>query len=169
MSEWTTRAETADDIAAIREVNLAAFPTTAEADLVDELRADRQAWIDGLSRITVDEHGSVIGHALLTRCHIDEQPALALAPCAVLPARQRRGVGSAAIRAVLEAARAMGENTVLVLGHADYYPRFGFVPAARLAIHPPFEVSEEEMMALTLGSRRTAPTGTIRYPAAFGI
>ncbi|MHA6799670.1 GNAT family N-acetyltransferase [Bounagaea algeriensis] len=169
MNSWSTRPETAADVSAIREVNLAAFPTAEEADLVEKLRADRQAWLDGLSQVTVSDGGSVVGHALLTRCHIDEQAALALAPCAVLPTQQRKGAGSAAIRAALQAARVMGENTVVVLGHAAYYPRFGFVPASRLDIHAPFDVSDEEIMALALDPQRPTAAGTIQYPAAFGV
>ncbi|WP_333779675.1 bifunctional class I SAM-dependent methyltransferase/N-acetyltransferase [Saccharopolyspora indica] len=166
---WNTRPETPADLRAIREVNLAAFPAAGEADLVEALRADQDAWIDGLSFVTEAEDGSIVGHALLTRCHIGGAPALALAPCAVLPSYQRKGAGSAAIRAALEAARALGENTVVVLGHAEYYPRFGFVPASRLGIRAPFEVPDEAMMALTLDPQRPALTGTIRYPAAFGV
>jgi predicted N-acetyltransferase YhbS len=79
---WVTRPETADDVSAIREVNLAAFPTAEEADLVEALRAS-DAWIEGLSIVTEDPEGTVVGHALLTRCHVDGAPALALAPCAV--------------------------------------------------------------------------------------
>jgi GNAT superfamily N-acetyltransferase len=101
---WTTRSETPNDVKAIREVNLAAFPTAAEADLVDALRAS-DAWIEGLSIVTEDNEGPVVGHALLTRCHVGGAPALALAPCAVLPSVQRRGAGSAAIRAALATAR----------------------------------------------------------------
>lgn len=66
--------------------------------------------------MTEDPEGTVVGHALLTRCLVDGEPALALAPCAVLPRVQRSGAGSAAIHAGLEAARAKGENLVLVLG-----------------------------------------------------
>jgi predicted N-acetyltransferase YhbS/ubiquinone/menaquinone biosynthesis C-methylase UbiE len=169
MTPWTTRPETADDIPAIRDILLAAFPTAAEADIVDALRADPRAWIDGLSMITITPDGTPVGHALLTRCHVDGAPALALAPCAVLPSVQRTGAGSAAIRAALDAARAMGENLVLVLGHADYYPRFGFAPASRFGIRAPFEVPDEAMMAMALEDTRLVPTGTIQYPAAFGV
>jgi putative acetyltransferase len=165
---WTTRAETPDDVRAVREVNVAAFPTAAEADLVDALRAS-DAWIEGLSIVTEDCEGTVVGHALLTRCHVDGTPALALAPCAVLPRVQRSGAGSAAIRAGLEAARAMGENLVLVLGHAEYYPRFGFTPASTFGIRPSFEVPDEAMMALALEPDAETPHGTIAYPAPFGV
>jgi putative acetyltransferase len=167
-TRWTTRPETAADAAAIREVDLAAFPTAEEADLVDALRAS-DAWIDGLSIVTEDADGTVVGHALLTRCHVDGTPALALAPCAVLPRVQRTGAGSAAIQAALRAARAMGESLVLVLGHPEYYPRFGFAPASSFGIRPGFDVPDEAMMALVLDQRAEVPRGTIAYPAPFGI
>jgi putative acetyltransferase len=165
---WTTRPETGDDVRAIRQVNLAAFPAAAEADLVEALRAS-DAWIEGLSIVTEDSAETVVGHALLTRCHVDGAPALALAPCAVLPRVQRSGAGSAAIRAGLEAARAMGENLVLVLGHAEYYRRFGFTPASTFGIRPSFDVPAEAVMALALDPDAETPRGTIAYPAPFGV
>ncbi|WP_093812761.1 GNAT family N-acetyltransferase [Streptomyces sp. Ncost-T6T-1] len=169
MTTWTARPETTDDIAAIRDINLAAFPTSEEADLIDALRTDPQAWIDGLSLVTEGSDGTLAGHALLTRCHVDGAPALALAPCAVRPSAQRTGAGSAAIRAALDAARSLGENLVLVLGHPEYYPRFGFTPASRFGIRAPFDVPDEAMMAMALDDTRPVPTGTIQYPAAFGV
>ncbi len=169
MATWTTRPETAQDVPAIREILLAAFPTAEEAGIVDALRADSEAWIDGLSIVTTAPDGTPVGYALLTRCRVDGEPALALAPCAVLPSFQRTGAGSAAIRAGLDGARARGENLVLVLGHAAYYPRFGFVPASRYGIRAPFEVPDEAMMAMALDGTRPVPAGTIRYPAAFGV
>jgi putative acetyltransferase len=167
-SVWTTRPESPEDVRAIRHINLAAFPTAAEADLVDALR-ESDAWIDGLSVVAEDGEGSVVGHALLTRCHVGSSPALALAPCAVLPRAQRRGAGSAAIRAGLGAGRAMGENLVVVLGHPDYYPRFGFVAAASFGIRAGFEVPDGALMALALDPDGDTPRGTIAYPAPFGV
>jgi putative acetyltransferase len=165
---WTTRPETGADAAAIREVNLAAFPSEEEADLVDELRAS-EAWIDGLSIVADDPEGTVVAHALLSRCHVDGVPALALAPCAVLPRVQRTGAGSAAIRAALEAAQALGENLVVVLGHADYYRRFGFVKASGFGIHVNFQVPDEALMALALDPSAETPSGTVAYPGPFGV
>ncbi|WP_235994855.1 GNAT family N-acetyltransferase [Nonomuraea montanisoli] len=166
---WITRPETAADLDRIREVNLAAFPTSHEADLVEALRADREAWIPGLSWVAQEPDGAIAGFALLTRCHVDGAPALTLGPCAVSPEHQRRGAGSAAIRAALDAAREQGEGLVLVLGHAEYYPRFGFTPASGHGIRPPFDVEDKYMMALVLDPARPVPAGTIRYPAAFGV
>ncbi|MET7639444.1 N-acetyltransferase [Streptomyces sp. NPDC005438] len=188
MTRWHTRPETPEDRSTVRAILTAAFPTDQEARLVDRLRADPDAWLPGLSLITEDERGEAVAHALLTRCHIEdpERPgrpehseyggsgepggaALTLAPCAVLPSRQGTGAGSAAIHAALDAARARGETLVLVLGHPTYYPRFGFVPASRYGIRPPFDAPDQAMMALRLDPDAPVPRGVIRYPEAFGV
>ncbi|QCR52475.1 GNAT family N-acetyltransferase [Brachybacterium sp. SGAir0954] len=176
MSSWTTRPEDPADpreAAAIREVLLAAFPTAEEADLVDALRADDAAWIPELSLVATGEDGAVLAQALLTRCTVGGEPALALAPCAVVPAHQRQGAGSAAIRAALAAATRRaeqgGENLVVVLGHAEYYPRFGFTPAADAGVLAPFDVPPEAFMSLALAPARPVPQGLVGYPTAFGI
>ncbi|MEU7166310.1 N-acetyltransferase [Streptomyces morookaense] len=166
---WITRAETSADIPSIREINLGAFPTPAEADLVDALRADPTAWIEGLSLVAADEAGHLAGHALLTRCHIGTTPALCLAPCAVRPERQRTGAGSAAIRAALAAASSLGERHVVVLGHPDYYPRFGFTRASDHGIGLTIDVPDDALMALSLDADHPLPSGTVHYAAAFGI
>ncbi|WP_189924641.1 GNAT family N-acetyltransferase [Kitasatospora xanthocidica] len=140
----------------------------AEADLVDALRPD-PAWIDGLSIVTTDDHDRPVGHALLTRCHIGDVPALCLAPCAVLPEYQRTGAGSAAVRAALAAAAELGERHVVVLGHPDYYPRFGFTRASAHGIGLSVEVPDEALMALALDGGHPLPAGTVRYAAPFGI
>jgi predicted N-acetyltransferase YhbS len=164
---WTTRPEVPGDVPAVRRVVLAAFDSPGEADLVDALRTD-PAWIDGLSVVAESPDGVIVGHALLTRCHVGEVPALCLAPCSVLPARQRSGAGSAAIRAVLAAARDRGERFVIVLGHPDYYPRFGFGRASAHGIRLSAEVPEEALMALSLADD-PLPAGVVRYAAPFGI
>ncbi|WP_405939845.1 N-acetyltransferase [Streptomyces sp. NBC_00726] len=166
---WPARPETRDDIPAVRAVNTAAFPTEAEAELVDTLRRDSSAWLPGLSYVAEAPDGSVAAFALLSRCWVDGVPALALAPVATAPEHQGRGAGSAVVRAVLEGARRYGERLVLVLGHPTYYPRFGFVPASRYGIRAPFEVPDESMMALVLDDSAPVPRGTIEYPPAFGV
>lgn len=165
---WITRVETAADREAVRAVVVAAFPTPAEADLVDALRDD-PAWIAGLSLVATTPEGEVVGHALLTRCHIGDTPALCLAPCSVLPARQGSGVGTAVIRAALDAAREEGEAFVVVLGHASYYPRFGFGRASAAGIRFPGHVPDDAFLALTLDDGRALPAGVVRYPAPFGV
>ncbi|MFJ8162607.1 GNAT family N-acetyltransferase [Streptomyces sp. NPDC096136] len=165
---WRTRPEKAADAAAVRAVNLSAFETPLEADLVDALRADG-SWLPGLSYVAEGPDGKVAAHALLTRCTVDGAPALALAPVAADPALQRSGAGSAVVRALLAAAAGRGEALVLVLGHPSYYARFGFLPASRYGITAPFEVPDEAMMALVLDGSAAVPSGTIGYPAPFGI
>ncbi|MFF9110078.1 GNAT family N-acetyltransferase [Streptomyces sp. NPDC014805] len=166
---WTTRPEAAADIPAIRAINRAAFPTPAEAGLVDALRADPEAWLPGLSLLATDDTGTAVAHALLTRCHIDDTPALALGPCAVVPERQRTGAGTAAVRAAVDAARAQGERFVVVLGHPAYYPRFGFTRASAHGIRLPLDAPDEAVMALSLTPADTPPPGTVRYAAPFGV
>lgn len=165
---WNTRAERPADVPAIHDINVAAFGSPAEADLVDALRADA-SWIVGLSMVVTDARDRPVGHALLTRCHIGDVPALCLAPCAVLPAHQREGAGSAAIRAALNAAREMGEHFVVVLGHPDYYPRFGFRRASTAGIRLGIEIPDEALMALSLDGARRLPRGEVRYAEPFGI
>ncbi|WP_434599278.1 bifunctional class I SAM-dependent methyltransferase/N-acetyltransferase [Streptomyces sp. A5-4] len=166
---WPTRPETDADIAAVHAVNAAAFETGAEADLVDALRADAAAWLPGLSYVATAPDGEVAAYSLLTRCRVGDAPALALAPVAVAPGHQRRGAGAAVVRAVLDAARARGERLVLVLGHPEYYPRFGFRRASAYGIRPGFDVPDEAMMALVLDDSGLVPQGTIHYPTAFGV
>ncbi|GGS80879.1 GNAT family N-acetyltransferase [Streptomyces cinerochromogenes] len=168
MRNWITRAETGADIPAIRDILLTAFETSEEADLVDALRADA-SWIEGLSVVSTDENGRPVGHALLTRCHIGDEPALCLAPCAVRPEHQRSGAGSAAVRAALTAARERGEHHVVVLGHPAYYPRFGFTRASAHGIGLTIDVPDEALMALALDADHPLPAGTVRYAAPFGI
>ncbi|WP_159943499.1 MULTISPECIES: GNAT family N-acetyltransferase [unclassified Nocardiopsis] len=165
---WNTRAETDADIPAVYTVNAAAFETTAEADLVQALRGD-PAWIPGLSLVATGARDVPVAHALLTRCHVDHTPALCLGPCAVLPHHQRTGAGTAVIHAALNAARQAGEHHVIVLGHPEYYPRFGFTRASRHGIGLSIEVPDEALMALSLDPDHPLPSGTVRYAAPFGI
>ncbi|ADB32675.1 GCN5-related N-acetyltransferase [Kribbella flavida DSM 17836] len=164
-SSWYPRAETAADLAAVEAVNLRAFGRPDEAAIVSRLRRDPVAWLPGLSYVATTATGEVVAHALLTRCHVDDAPVLALGPCAVLPEYQRSGAGGAVVRAVLDAGRAAGEHTVVVLGHAEYYPRFGFRTATTFGIHSQYD--GPYFMALGLVPDRPLPRGTIRYPAAW--
>ncbi|MFM9371249.1 GNAT family N-acetyltransferase [Streptomyces sp. Da 82-17] len=170
-SGWRVRPESAADTAEVHAVNAAAFPTAEEARLVDALRADGDAWIGGLSYVAEAPDGRIAAFALLTRCRVGDAAALCLAPVATAPEFQGQGAGSAVVAAVLDAARARGEERlVVVLGHPGYYPRFGFTRASGLGVRVAFDVPDEALMALALdASERPLPRGTVRYPAAFGV
>ena len=161
-SSWHTRPETSADIATIREITSLAFGRQFEVDFLDALRADSVIWIPGLSSVATTAEGDVVAYALLTRAHVGDTPVLSLSPVAVLPSYQNQGAGSAVVRAALDSARERGHQTVLVLGHENYYPRFGFRQATEFGIHHP-EHDGPNLMALALNGNRP-PTGDITFP-----
>lgn len=154
------RAEGPDDLDAIRAVQVAAFPTALEADLVDWLRADK-GWIQALSLVAV-EGDVIIGHVVATRAHVGGQPALGLGPIGVAPEFQGTGVGSALMRAVISKAEDLGETLIGLLGEPSYYSRFGFVPASQLGVSSPDPEWGDYFQA-----RGTAASGTFRYAEPF--
>lgn len=165
------RRETPSDHRSVHEAVAAAFatpetPEPVEAALVERLRSD-EAWLPELSLVAVCGTGEVVGHVLCTRGSIDGSPALALAPLAVHPAHQGRGVGSALMHAVLGAADALGEGCVAVLGSTGYYGRFGFRPSAEYAIAPPEESWAAHFQVRALTGHAPAVRGTFRYPSPF--
>jgi putative acetyltransferase len=161
------RPETPDDRMAVRAVNRHAFGGDGEADLVERLRADGLV----IASLVAVAGGKVIGHILFSALPIEipegDVRAAALAPMAVLPSHQRQGIGGALIRAGLAACRNAGIEAVVVLGHPDYYPRFGFSADAARKLHAPF--SGPALMALELTRGVLAGGGRVRYPAAFGL
>jgi putative acetyltransferase len=161
------RAERADDIGAIHAVNRAAFETRVEADLVDALRQHARPIIS----LVAEHAGSIVGHILFSPVTLlghEPLSIMGLAPMAVLPAEQRRGVGSALVQAGLDRCRQLPCGAVVVLGHPAYYPRFGFSPASRFGVTCEYDVPDEVFMAMELepGFLRDKP-GTIRYHPAF--
>jgi putative acetyltransferase len=162
------RSEEPADAQAIDRVNRRAFGGSEEALLVARLRAS-SAFIPGLS-IVAEEDGGIIGHILFTRVQLDpptEAQVISLAPMAVLPAFQRRGVGSALVRRGLDVATQLGEDLVVVVGHPGYYPRFGFERASRLGITSPFPAPDAAFLALRLRSGGPTPSGEVVYPPEF--
>ena len=164
------RPERPADLEAVREVNQSAFGQTAEADLVDALRQS-PAFIPELSLVAI-QGVQLVGHVLFTRIVVRGErlahPALALAPLAVLGSHQRRGLGSALVERGLQQACALGHELVIVVGHPEYYPRFGFVPAGPHGIHAPFPVREEAFMARELRPGVLGRIeGQVEYPPEF--
>jgi putative acetyltransferase len=162
------RRERADDLEAVREVIRQAFGQDDEARLVDALRAG------GYSRLSLVavEGECVVGHVLFSDLPIvtpgGTLPGLALAPLAVRPAHQRRGFGSRLVREGLRACAEAGHRIVVVLGHPDYYPRFGFSAQLAERLKAPF--SGPAFMALELvPGALTGVTGEVRYPPPFGL
>jgi putative acetyltransferase len=170
----TIRPETPNDVAAIHEVNSLAFGRQEEADLVDALRGS-EAWVPALSLVAVRETPGgevVVGHALFCRIQIEgdggEVEALSLGPVAVRPENQHAGVGGLLIRAGLEHAEELGFRAVVVLGHPEYYPRFGFLPATQFGLTVPYDAPEEAVMAMRLRpDGLVGISGRVRYPPAF--
>ncbi|PZQ64678.1 MAG: N-acetyltransferase [Phenylobacterium zucineum] len=153
----------AADHPAIAEVVEAAFGQPDEARLVERLRAAG----DVLFELVAVEDEAITGHVLFSRLFADRAELYAaLAPVAVRPGLQRAGVGSALIRSGLEQAREFGAAGVLVLGHPDYYPRFGFSPDTVARVRAPFS-GNPAFMALALEPEAFAAPFMVAYPAAF--
>jgi putative acetyltransferase len=159
---WNTRVETPADVELIRTITRQAFGRQYEVDFLDAHRADPVAWLPGLMIVATTPEDDPVAYALLTRCHIGDEPVLSLGPVAVLPEYQKQGAGSAAVRAALATARDRGEETVVVLGHDDYYPRFGFRQATTFGVHHP-QYDGPNLMALALGDH-AVPAGDLTYP-----
>ncbi|MGK8520815.1 GNAT family N-acetyltransferase [Nocardia asteroides] len=180
------RRERADDAAAIAAVHRSAFapryaragnPDGAdvsgdpggadppEVGLVARLRSD-EGWIPTLSLVAI-EHDNVVGHLCLTRATVGPFPVLALGPIGVLADHQGAGIGSALMHAALGAADALDEPLIGLLGSLEFYPRFGFVPAARLGITPddPAWISHFQVRSLSAYDSRIV--GEFRYAEPF--
>lgn len=180
---WRTRSEnegSAEDRRMIRRVLEAAFHTDAEADLIDALREDPEHWIPRYSMIGMttaipdsELETTAAAHAVLHRCVISgsepETEALMLAPSGVLPQHHGEGGGTAVIEAALAAAQADGASLVLVYGFPDYYPRFGFEPAANHGITAEFADQPEALQVKILDPAVAVPSGEVRLPAAYGV
>jgi len=164
------RAEKEEDREAIFEVNKLAFGQEDESRLVDALR-ESDDFIYELSLVAVKE-GKVVGHILFSPIAIETEigyiRVLSLAPMAVLPEFQRQGIGSELVLKGLEERERFGHEVVVVIGHPDYYPRFGFSSAKTKGLEAPFEVPDEAFMVLEIKKGALeGVSGMIKFPPAF--
>ena len=169
------RQERVEDIASIHETVRMAFEKEAEATLVDVLR-ESSDFVNALSIVAVQnskigessessESSEIVGHTLFSKLRIERQEdkpveVLGLGPVSVRPDVQRQGIGQAMIWEGLKVARELGFRAVIVLGHPQYYPRFGFVKASQYRLRAPWTVP-----LIDHGLDQCA--GLVVYPAAF--
>jgi putative acetyltransferase len=161
------RVEEPDDYSGVYAVNTSAFDTQAEANLVEVLRSQAQPY----ASLVAMEDGEIVGHIMLSPVKLSGHTGLkimGLGPMAVMPKKQRQGIGSALVKAGLEKCKELGCGAVVVLGHKGYYPRFGFTPSVKFGIGCEYNVPPEVFMVIELlpGYLRDA-TGIIHYHPAF--
>ena len=163
------RKEKDNDKDKIWKVNAEAFETEAEANLVNALRDSGIPFIS----LVAEEDEVIVGHILFTPVKLmDDDSGLklvGLAPMAVLSKHQKKGIGSQLVKTGIERCSAQGYDAVVVLGHPDYYPRFGFVSSVKYQIKSEYDVPDEAFMVRELkeGSLKNK-NGIIKYHAAFG-
>jgi putative acetyltransferase len=161
------RLEEAADYDAVYSVNVAAFPTASEAILVNALRDQANPVIS----LVAEEADRVIGHILFSPVALSGNTGIqvmGLAPMAVIPDCQNHGVGSKLVLTGLEHCKKMGASAVVVLGHSEYYPRFGFQPSSRFGMDSDYQVPEEIFMAIELQPGVLGESaGRAKYHAVF--
>lgn len=166
----TVRAERPEDHAAVSEVLRLAFKGDAEANLVEALRKTKE-FMPSLSLVALKE-GAVVGHILFHPIKINAEgrtvPALALAPLSVRPELQDAGIGSVLMRQGLARCRELGHRIIIVVGHPDYYVKFGFVQAMPKGLDAPFKVPSEAFMVLEIvPGALDGVHGMVEYPHEF--
>lgn len=167
MFNMIIRLEKTDDHKAIREVNLKAFPSDVEATLIERLRTS----MNFISMVAVVD-GNVVGHIAFSPLTIENEnesfPALILAPIAVLPEYQKQGIGSKLVERGIVECRNQGHSLIILVGHPEYYPRFGFKSAEQYGIQHPFEVPEDVFMVYELVPNTLHNVnGVLKYSLAF--
>lgn len=164
------RAECPADINDVRVIHTLAFGQPQEARLVDALRAAPD--LSPVISLVATRDEQVVGHILFTPIRIGEPPdvaqAMSLAPVAVLPEFQRQGIGDALVRAGLAQCARLGQKVVVIVGHPEYYPRFGFRSARAAGLEAPFEVRDAAFMVWEASpGALNGIRGMIEYAAPF--
>ncbi|MGY6773250.1 GNAT family N-acetyltransferase [Gallibacterium sp. ZY190522] len=168
MTTFTVRKARPEDTQSIENLIQAAFADMPLSDgqeslLVHNLNANH----DVVLELVAVQAGEIIGHILFSPATICGQSVLALAPLSVAPQWQRQGVGKALILAAHRQIKTMNYAAIVVLGHPDYYARFGYLPAEDYNISAPFELPEGVLRVLPLV--KNMPQGEIHYATAFGL
>ncbi len=166
----TVQPKKREDATAIHEINRLGFGRENEANLVENLRKHPD-FIQQLSLVAVGDR-RILGHILFSPVVIQtnkgDLPGLALAPMAVHPEFQNRGIGSKLVRQGLEWCRNLEHKVVIVVGHPTYYPRFGFTSARAKGLEAPFPVPDEAFLVLELSPGvLSGVTGMVIYPPEF--
>lgn len=160
------RTEAEGDRRAVHALNTSAFGRLSEAQLVDVLRVQAEPVVS----LVAEDNDKIAGHIMFTPVSLPtyRELIMGLAPMAVIPTRQRSGIGSALVRAGLERCKELGATAVVVLGHPEFYPQFGFAPAVRFGLRCEYDVPEEAFMAIELRPGALhGVSGTVKYHAAF--
>ena len=166
------RQESQKDYEEVYRVVKTAFETAEhsdgnEHDLVVALR-NSDSFIPELSLVAVKED-KIVGYILFTKIKIGNHEEIALAPLAVLPEYQKQGIGSMLIEQGHKIAKQLGYHYSIVLGSENYYPKFGYIPATQYGIQAPFDVADENFMAIKLNATDTEIEGVVQYAKEFGI
>ena len=164
------RSEKPKDYQSIYNVNKLAFNGEVEAKLVNNLRKTK-GFVPELSLVAIKD-GEVIGHILFSIVHIQTDTknisVLALAPMAVLPKHQKQKIGSMLLREGLKKCKELGHKAVILVGHPDYYPRFGFCPAKEKGLKLPFDAPDEAFMVYEIIPQiLEGINGMVIYPPEF--
>lgn len=163
-STLVVRDERADDLQAIRDLHVQAFGQDQEARIVDALRSNGAV----LSSLVAAEGDRILGHILYSPATIGALAGAALGPMAVLPACQRQGVGARLIAEGTRRLKAAGCPFVIVVGHPDYYPRFGFTPPGSRGITCEWDVPADVFMVQVLDdARMQGVSGLAKYREEF--
>ncbi|HEY2175686.1 MAG TPA: N-acetyltransferase [Mycobacteriales bacterium] len=159
------RPEIPGDRVDVRTVHTAAFGRSAEADLVDSLRAT-EGWLPSLS-LVAEQDGTIVGHVLFSDVLLAGRPVLSLAPLGVHPDHQRAGIGSALVRTGLAIAERTDRGLVVVLGNPAYYGRFGFLASGAQGVIDPFQGPDGHFQLRRLPGYKAGLIGTVIYPPVF--